>query len=227
MLKTARIIFSCLCTVLLLTGCSGKEHFTPGSGNTGGGSGTVTPPSGSADWTQLTASNHPRIIMTDADVEVIKQKIETDANLKKMHDYIIQYADRSLTMSDLEYKIESGRLLAVSQEAGERITACSYAFRMTGDTRYLERAEKDMQSVCAFPDWHTAHWLDTGELCFAVGIGYDWLYNNLSAQTRRQAETAIRGSLRVHDKRKPLNARRMPMHSFVSTPLQGTLDPME
>ena len=42
-----------------------------------------------------------------------------------------------------------------------------------------------------------------------------------------QAETAIRGSLRVHDKRKPLNARRMPMHSFVSTPLQGTLDPME
>ena len=32
-------------------------------------------------------------------------------------------------------------------------------------------------------------------------------------------ETAIRGSLRVHDKRKPLNARRMPMHSFVSTPL--------
>ncbi|HCG26197.1 MAG TPA: hypothetical protein DE060_12390, partial [Lentisphaeria bacterium] len=41
------------------------------------------------------------------------------------------------------------------------------------------------------------------------------------------AETAIRGSLRVHDKRKPLNARRMPMHSFVSTPLQGTLDPME
>ena len=188
---TARIIFSCICTILLLTGCSGKEHFTPGGGNTGGGSGTVTPPSGSADWTQLTASNHPRIIMTDADVEVIKQKIETDANLKKMHDYIIQYADRSLTMSDLEYKIESGRLLAVSQEAGERITACSYAFRMTGDTRYLERAEKDMQSVCAFPDWHTAHWLDTGELCFAVGIGYDWLYNNLSAQTRRQAETAI------------------------------------
>ena len=42
-----------------------------------------------------------------------------------------------------------------------------------------------------------------------------------------QAETAIRGSLRVHDKRKPLNARRMSMHSFVSTPLQGTLDPME
>ena len=125
------------------------------------------------------------------DVEVIKQKIETDANLKKMHDYIIQYADRSLTMSDLEYDVEGGRLLAVSQEAGERITACSYAFRMTGDTRYLERAEKDMQSVCAFPDWHTAHWLDTGELCFAVGIGYDWLYNNLSAQTRRQAETAI------------------------------------
>ena len=41
------------------------------------------------------------------------------------------------------------------------------------------------------------------------------------------AETAIRGSLRVHDKRKPLNARRMPMHSFVSTHPQGTLEPME
>ena len=130
--------------------------------------------------------------MTDEDVEVIKGKLNTDGNMKVIHDYIMAYADRVLSMSDLEYKLESNRLLAVSQAAGERITSCAYAYRMTGDSKYLERAEKDMQTVCAFPDWHTAHWLDTGEMCFAVGLGYDWLYNELSSETKKAAETAIR-----------------------------------
>lgn len=184
---TIRYILVCLLLPLLLS-CGKTQTFSP-DGNTGTGGGDN---SGSADYSALTAGNHPRIIMTDEDVATIKAKIETDANLKKLHDYVISYADRMLTQADLEYDVTGGRLLSVSQAAGNRITTCAYAYRMTGESKYLERAEKDMQAVCAFPDWHTAHWLDTGEMAYAVGIGYDWLYNDLQTSTLRSAETAIR-----------------------------------
>ena len=193
LLKHVVWIAALLCA---FTSCSDddKNSYKPGSGGTEQGGEGGNEPGGSGNYANLTAENHPRIIMTDNDVEVIKTKLNagSDANLKKLHDCIITYADKTLTAKDLVYELAGKRLLDVSTEAANRIISCAYAYRLTGDSKYLEKAEKDMQTVCAFKDWNSAtHFLDGAEMAHGVGIGYDWLYNELSDATKKSAEKAI------------------------------------
>jgi hypothetical protein len=64
-------------------------------------------------------------------------------------------------------------------------------YRLEGDRRFAERAEKEMLTVAAFPDWNPKHFLDTAEMTNALGIGYDWLYGVLSPESRRIVRQAI------------------------------------
>lgn len=181
----------------VLSGCADDRMiYKPGSGSgNGGNGGGGEQPSGPGDYSKLTAANHPRIIMTEDDVTAIKAKLAagSDANLKKLHECIIAYADKALTAKILVYQVTGKRLLSVSTEAANRIISCSYAYRLTGEDKYLEKAEKDMQTVCAFKDWNSAtHFLDGAEMAHGVGIGYDWLYGRLNDATKRSAEKAIR-----------------------------------
>lgn len=181
----------------VLSGCADDRMiYKPGSGSgNGGNGGGGEQPSGPGDYSKLTAANHPRIIMSEDDVTAIKAKLAagSDANLKKLHECIMAYADKALTAKDLVYEVTGKRLLSVSTEAANRIISCSYAYRLTGEDKYLEKAEKDMQTVCAFKDWNSAtHFLDGAEMAHGVGIGYDWLYGRLSDATKKSAEKAIR-----------------------------------
>ena len=181
----------------VLSGCADDRMiYKPGSGSgNGGNGGGGEQPSGPGDYSKLTAANHPRIIMSEDDVTAIKAKLAagSDANLKKLHECIMAYADKALTAKDLVYEVTGKRLLSVSTEAANRIISCSYAYRLTGEDKYLEKAEKDMQTVCAFKDWNSAtHFLDGAEMAHGVGIGYDWLYGRLSDATKKNAEKAIR-----------------------------------
>ena len=181
----------------VLFGCADDRMiYKPGSGSgNGGNGGGGEQPSGPGDYSKLTAANHPRIIMSEDDVTAIKAKLAagSDANLKKLHECIMAYADKALTAKDLVYEVTGKRLLSVSTEAANRIISCSYAYRLTGEDKYLEKAEKDMQTVCAFKDWNSAtHFLDGAEMAHGVGIGYDWLYGRLSDATKKNAEKAIR-----------------------------------
>jgi hypothetical protein len=56
------------------------------------------------------------------------------------------------------------------------------AYRLTGDARFLARAKSDLMTVAAFKDWNPRHFLSVGEMSFAVGIGYDWLYAKLTPE---------------------------------------------
>ena len=143
----------------VLSGCADDRMiYKPGSGSgNGGNGGGGEQPSGPGDYSKLTAANHPRIIMSEDDVTAIKAKLAagSDANLKKLHECIMAYADKALTAKDLVYEVTGKRLLSVSTEAANRIISCSYAYRLTGEDKYLEKAEKDMQTVCAFKDWNS------------------------------------------------------------------------
>lgn len=184
---TAAAAFLCLA-------CSKDPAYKPGSGSGEGGGDkptTVTKP----DYSGLTAANHPRIILTKEAEASIKAKIESgsDENITLLNKLIINYANTVLGQRDLEYKKVGKRLLDVSTEAANRIIACSYAYRMTGDEKYLTKAEKDINTVCDFSDWNSpTHFLDGAEMAHGVGIGYDWMYSDLSPETRNKAEKAIK-----------------------------------
>ena len=64
-------------------------------------------------------------------------------------------------------------------------------YRISGEDRFLRRAEKEMLAAAPFPDWNPDHYLDTGEMTAALGIGLDWLYSDLSPETRETIADAI------------------------------------
>ena len=89
------------------------------------------------------------------------------------------------------YKKEGKRLLAVSREALRRIELCSFAYRLTGEKVFFDRAEKELLTVAAFGDWNPPHFLDTAEMTAAVALGYDWLFDALPVATRTTLRQAI------------------------------------
>ncbi|MBI5302856.1 MAG: DUF4962 domain-containing protein [Chloroflexi bacterium] len=64
----------------------------------------------------------------------------------------------------------------------------AFAFRLTDDTRYLDRAREWIKIAISYPHWGKAnlpdHDLDAGWLSFGLGLSYDWLYEFLPTKER-------------------------------------------
>lgn len=170
-----------------------EETFHPG----GSKKPDIEVPKKALDYSQLTAVNHPRLLMNTEDFTALKAKITagTDANLTLLHNTIIGLANsQGMASTTLVYQLDASnkRILDVSRNALLRIFSCAYAYRMTGDAKYLTHAEADLNTVCNFPDWNAArHFLDVGEMAAGVALGYDWLYNELSPATKTKAAQTI------------------------------------
>jgi len=134
---------------------------------------------------------HPRILLKQGEEQKINALLQHNPELMPVHQYIIADADEYLTKATLERVLVGKRLLATSNEALKRIYFLSYAYRMTGDEKYLKRAEQELVAVCDFQDWNPTHFLDVAEMSMAVAIGYDWLYEELSETARTKVRKAI------------------------------------
>ena len=146
------------------------------------------------DFSSLTAENHPRLFLNDTDFETLKKKNQPGTVVSQLHELILSIADAEISSGTvLKYKLDQSgkRILPISRNALKRISSSAYAYKMTGDRRYLEFAEQTLNTVCAFKDWNESHFLDVGEMAMGVAIGYDWLYNELSEETRENIRAAI------------------------------------
>lgn len=135
--------------------------------------------------------DHPRILLFKGEEEKILKNLQSDAGWGKVHDMIIGECNDIVGKPPLERVLIGRRLLDKSREALKRIFYLSYAYRMTGNKIYLDRAEKELLAVSEFSDWNPSHFLDVAEMTMAVSIGYDWLYHSLSETTRAMLREAI------------------------------------
>lgn len=136
-------------------------------------------------------SGHPRILLQKGEEKALKKVILKDAMWKEIHQALLDEAGEIVQLP-LNERIKTGRrLLSVSRENLRRIFILSYAYRMSGKNEFLKRAESEMLKAASFSDWNPSHFLDVGEMTMALAIGYDWLYPQLSAQTKKTIEDAI------------------------------------
>ncbi len=135
--------------------------------------------------------DHPRIFMLKGEEAIIKKNIESDTTWRKIHQAILSESDRMLSLEPIK-RIQTGRrLLDKSREALRRLFMLSYAYRMTGEQKYLDRGQKEMMAIAAFSDWNPSHFLDVAEMTMAVSIGYDWLYHGLTPEAKASIREAI------------------------------------
>ncbi|MBC7903675.1 MAG: heparinase II/III family protein [Gemmatimonadaceae bacterium] len=134
---------------------------------------------------------HPRLLMLKGQEDPVKKNVAADKNWQRIQQAIFAESDNIAVLPSLERKQVGRRLLGVSREALRRIFFLSYSYRMTGKDAYLQAAQREMKAVSGFSDWNPSHFLDVAEMTMAVAIGYDWLYDKLSAEDRTTIKSAI------------------------------------
>jgi hypothetical protein len=134
---------------------------------------------------------HPRILLLKGEEATILKTISNDVTWNKIHLAIISECDKIIDKPPVERILIGRRLLDKSREALRRIFYLSYAWRTTGDVKFLNRAEKELLAVSSFTDWNPSHFLDVAEMTMAVSIGYDWLFDKLSANSREIIKKSI------------------------------------
>lgn len=135
--------------------------------------------------------DHPRLLLLAGEENNIKKAISTQRILQGVHAEILQKCDSMLLTKPVERILFGVRLLAKSRECLNRVFHLSYAWRMTHERKYLDRAEQELLAVSNFTNWNPDHYLDVAEMTMAVAIGYDWLYHDLSEKSRTTIKEAI------------------------------------
>lgn len=134
---------------------------------------------------------HPRLFLTAGQEARIRTAIAGDPQLASVNTFIRAHADELLTQQPVQRVMTGRRLLWVSRDLLDRTLALGLTYRLTGDKRYAECARANLLAAAAFTDWNPAHFLDVAEMTAAMGIGYDWFYDQLSPADRQTLRTAI------------------------------------
>ena len=135
---------------------------------------------------------HPRLFADADGFARVKARIGSDELVKLAAEHVRTVADALVPTTPSKRIKEGKRLLGVSRTALYRIATLAMAYRLYGNRTHLDRAVAEMRAVCAFEDWNPSHFLDVGEMSLAVAVGYDWLYADLDAATRREIAAGLR-----------------------------------
>ena len=129
---------------------------------------------------------HPRLILLDEDLPRVREFIRTDPLGKSWYENAKAKAESLYRKPVRKHELPDGRrLLSISRDVRDRLYHWGFVYRMEGDRKWLDRAWQEMAAVVAFKDWNPSHYLDTAEMMHALGIGYDWFYNDLSEAQRK------------------------------------------
>ena len=135
---------------------------------------------------------HPRLLFTSHDVGRIRTAVEAGGDWAALHRQLMKGAGELLDCPVSRRIVVGRRLLDVSRETLRRILLLGYAYRLTGETKYSERAAEELAAVAEFTDWNPSHFLDVAEMTTAAAIGYDWFYEALPESVRQKTAKAIR-----------------------------------
>ncbi|MDP9169926.1 MAG: heparinase II/III-family protein, partial [Acidobacteriota bacterium] len=136
------------------------------------------------DPLRLLRAGHPRLLLLDSDLDRLRQTTKDNPLAKRLFGDLEKEADHLLSIPPVEYKLTGQRLQTQTRRAVDRVTTLALMYRLTGRDPWLRRAIMELNAAASFRDWNPAHFVETAEMTHAFAIGYDWLYNALSAEER-------------------------------------------
>lgn len=138
------------------------------------------------NYASLGKRNHPRLFLDETGFNDLRAKLTTGAAsnnfLKLLSDNIITNAASYLSEAVPAYTASDN--LTEARLGLKHIFACAYAFLITRDSKYFNKAKADMLQFCSWADWHPEQYLCVGETAMAMAIGYDWLYGYFTNEER-------------------------------------------
>lgn len=136
-------------------------------------------------------TQHPFVLADKDDFEKVRNEYKSDSftdYTQSLKNYVLDNADALLDTSVypvMPYELdEEDSILPISREVINRMIILGYAWQITGDEKYAERAWLEMKNVCTYDDWCTSHFLATAEMALAVSVGYDWFFDYLDKEQK-------------------------------------------
>ncbi len=136
-------------------------------------------------------ASHPFVLADKTDFAGLKAEYEkgTDSEyINALYSYVFANADALTDTSaypPMEYVLdEEDSILPISRETINRIIILGFAYNVSGEEKYADRAWTELEKVCSYPDWCTSHFLATAEMALAVSVGYDWFFDYLSEEQK-------------------------------------------
>ena len=148
---------------------------------------------------------HPRMIEDGAGFASLTSRVASDDVSASLYATVLKNADAMLTAPVVTYSKPDGvRLLDTSRTVLDRTYTLMVAYKVSGNVKYADRLQRDLDAAAAFPDWNPDHFLDTAEMTHAFAIAYDWGYSTWDSSERARLRQAIldKGlapSLKVYD----------------------------
>jgi len=138
--------------------------------------------------TAVTQTQRPFVLATGEDFARVRAHLADPSGDDFIHNatsYVLEQAACLLSTEPVRYYFADGRrLLEVSRETLNRIITLGFAWQVTGNERYAQRAWQELAQVCSFPNWNHRHFLDTAEMALAVAVGYDWFYDAFTTEQK-------------------------------------------
>ncbi|MBI5771364.1 MAG: heparinase II/III family protein [Verrucomicrobia bacterium] len=145
----------------------------------------------------------PRLLVRPGEWDRVRERVRREPGIAAIADRIRRDADAMLGIAPIKRELIGRRMLAQSRRALRRLLTLSFTFVLTRDSKYAERAAREMRAIADFPDWNPAHFLDVAEMTLAMAIGYDWLHGQLDEPTR----AAVRATILTKGVRVPLDTQ--------------------
>ena len=140
-------------------------------------------------------SAHPRIYADKNRFDELRSLYKSDATFKKWADVLIadadKYADDSTPFLEYVYQDQYRMVSVVHFKYLERFTSLGFAYQMTGNRKYSDRAFREFEKLATYPDINPSHIIDTGSMNEAVAIGYDWMYEAYTPEQRAFIEKTV------------------------------------
>lgn len=126
---------------------------------------------------------HPRIYTTPAGLEQLRQRAKTT------HQALWQRALGSLVVLHEEPALAPAQKRRAQNTVAIGIVGAALAYKVEGDARYLAAAKRYMDAAVSYPVWGYTFSkpdidLAAGHLLYGLGMAYDLLYDDLSADER-------------------------------------------
>lgn len=135
---------------------------------------------------------HPRLIGAEYQWDCLATKIQNDAYLTAWNASIFNNATNWANQDPVPYVMDGGSgILDPARDVQQRLKAWAYAWRLSKNQMWIDRAFSEMQYVAGnssgsnWVDWNPPHFLDTAELTAAFGFAYDWMYDGLTDDQRQ------------------------------------------
>ena len=140
-------------------------------------------------------ASRPRLTISAEKLAKIKSDYGKNEYITKWGNSFIKEAEKLLSVEPQEFVDavgQDGRMLAPARTMNDRILKLAFAFHLTGEQKYVDRAWVELEQICNYPHWHQAiHELDSTMLAVTVAYGYDWLYDQWTPAQRKKMEDAI------------------------------------